>query len=104
MAQFRPQFTLYKNENNRHMFSLSEYSKGPKIEKILTYTEYEYHTNKVFVFPTYAELKKLMKKIMRVYWVTEVSVSRSRRGEWGEWFENWSLHGEVLTIDKEGWM
>jgi len=87
MAQFRPQFTVRRNRDNNHLFG-----------------DYPYETAKTFVFPTYRELKQKMKGIMKEHNVTEISVSRSRRGEWGEWFENWSLHGEVLTIDKEGWM
>jgi hypothetical protein len=35
----------------------------------------------------------------------EVSVFRHRRGEWGEWFENWQFNAErEPTIVKEGWM
>lgn len=33
-----------------------------------------------------------------------VTVSRTRRGEWGEWFEHWKLEGEKLSIIKYGWM
>ena len=34
----------------------------------------------------------------------EVSVSRSRRGEWGEWFETWALVNGKPKIIKQGWM
>jgi len=34
-----------------------------------------------------------------------VMVSRSRRGEWGEWFEYWSFNTENKPIIiKQGWM
>ena len=34
----------------------------------------------------------------------QVSVSRSRRGEWGEWFEHWKLIDGQPQIIKQGWM
>jgi hypothetical protein len=36
--------------------------------------------------------------------VFDVSVSRSRRGEWGEWFENYEWTKNKFTKIKEGWM
>lgn len=33
-----------------------------------------------------------------------VGVYRSRRGEWGEWFEHWKLEDGKLVKIKEGWM
>ncbi len=33
----------------------------------------------------------------------EVFVTRSRRGEWGEWFEKWVLINGKPTIIKKGW-
>jgi hypothetical protein len=32
-----------------------------------------------------------------------VSVFRARRGQWGEWYENWSKVGSKCQIIKEGW-
>ncbi len=58
-----------------------------------------------FVFDTYRELKRKLAGIMKDYHVTEVSVSRSRRGEWGEWSERWYLQDDgKLVKGKEGWM
>ena len=88
MAQFRPQFTIHRNESNGNFFN----------------DGYHTHNSIILSFPTYRELKQKLVSTMKKYSVNEVTVSRSRRGEWGEWFENWSLHGEVLVIDKEGWM
>jgi hypothetical protein len=34
----------------------------------------------------------------------EVCVYRRRRGEWGEWFENWFRVNGIPEIIKEGWM
>jgi hypothetical protein len=42
---------------------------------------------------------------MKEHNVTEVCVSRSKRGEWGEWFEYWNLHEDgTLSKGREGWM
>lgn len=82
---FRPQFTVYINESNRHLFERGK-------------------SSKTFVFPTYRELKQKMVGIMKEYNNDEVSVSRSRRGEWGEWFEYWHRHGNKVVKGREGWM
>ena len=55
-------------------------------------------------YPTYRALKKDMRRLMKEFDTREVHVSRSRRGEWGEWFEVWILSGGKLEITKEGWM
>jgi hypothetical protein len=55
-------------------------------------------------FSTYRELKKNMRLLLKRAADNTVTVSRSRRGEWGEWFEIWQMcHGEPVII-KEGWM
>ena len=36
--------------------------------------------------------------------VFDVSVSRSRRGEWGEWFERYEWEKGKFEKTKEGWM
>jgi predicted kinase len=57
-------------------------------------------------FDSYRELKKHLKKICEENTdANGVSVSRSRRAEWGEWFERWELNssGHPVIID-EGWM
>jgi hypothetical protein len=54
-------------------------------------------------YKRYAEVKQVMKELLNKY--GEVSVYRTRRGEWGEWFENWKLNGKGKPyIEKEGWM
>jgi hypothetical protein len=56
-------------------------------------------------FNTYAELKKALKDYILHNHIgdDEVFVSRSRRGEWGEWYEKWSLVNNKPTIVKQGW-
>jgi hypothetical protein len=54
--------------------------------------------------PTYRELKKNMRLLLKRAADNAVTVSRSRRGEWGEWFEIWQMcHGKPVII-KQGWM
>lgn len=59
----------------------------------------------------YEKNYKIVKKNILTYlnecWLTEpkVNVYRSRRGEWGEWFEHWQLNSEGKpVIVKEGWL
>ena len=53
-------------------------------------------------FPTYRELKKNIRDYLSD--VKELYIFRSRRGEWGEWFEKWELVSGKPKITKEGWM
>lgn len=55
-------------------------------------------------FPTYSQLKKKLKELIELSPEKEVFVSRSRRGEWGEWFEYWSLSKGKPVITRQGWM
>lgn len=54
-------------------------------------------------FPTYRLLVKNMKILLEESSDNEVTVSRSKRGEWGEWFEVWRKSGGVIEIVKQGW-
>jgi hypothetical protein len=56
-------------------------------------------------FKNYAELKKALKDYILHNHIgeDEVFVTRSRRGEWGEWFEKWALINGKPTITKKGW-
>jgi hypothetical protein len=42
-------------------------------------------------FNTYRELQKEMRTMLEESTNNEVCVSRSRRGEWGEWHEEWRM-------------
>ena len=53
---------------------------------------------------TYAEVKRRMNSFMKDSFDENVAVYRSRRGEWGEWFEFWSKVGKTPKIYKQGWM
>jgi hypothetical protein len=55
-------------------------------------------------FNTYAELKRNLKGYLEQTTESHIAVFRSRRGEWGEWFEHWELcsNGKPRII-KEGW-
>lgn len=54
-------------------------------------------------FPTYQKLKTELKKIMRKTG-ENITVFRSRRGRWGEWYEKWALINDKPKIVEEGWM
>ena len=55
-------------------------------------------------YKTYRELKKDMKNLLKENIDDAgISVYRSRRGQWGEWFEIWKLDNGEPTIVKEGW-
>jgi hypothetical protein len=56
-------------------------------------------------FNTYAELKKALRDYILHNHIgsDRVFVTRSRRGEWGEWFEKWELINGKPTITKKGW-
>jgi hypothetical protein len=57
-------------------------------------------------YPTYKELRRNLIKHLLESYDSEATVSRSKRGEWGEWFEIWRLDfdGKSATIIKQGWM
>lgn len=58
-------------------------------------------------FKTYAELKKNIKNLINENdggKTNEITIFRTRRGEWGEWFEKWSIIDGRPQIWKQGWM
>lgn len=54
-------------------------------------------------FGTYAEVKKRIKDLLKVSNDNKVCVYRHRRGEWGEYFEHWSMVNGKPAIVKQGW-
>jgi hypothetical protein len=46
------------------------------------------------------ELKKHIKEHLDICIETHVTVYRTRRGEWGEWFEHWVLDDGKPVISK----
>jgi len=60
---------------------------------------------KTRIFPSYAEVKKQLRKLITESASDEIRVLRSRRGEWGEWFEYWTFNEKGKpVIFKQGWM
>jgi len=61
-------------------------------------------------FKSYAEIKRNMSLLLDRSIVggnvqAQVSVSRSKRGEWGEWFEVWQYNNKHKpVIINQGWM
>jgi len=87
MSQFKPQITIITHETRRE-YANSYGKKSPY---------------KTIQYPTYRELKKNIKKHLEENLEPTVSVSRSRRGEWGEYFEIWEMVEGKPTIVKKGW-
>ena len=84
MSNFKPQITVITNE------SVIESRSGYKITSPYKFIRYA----------TYKELKKNLKKHLLENLEANVVVSRSRRGEWGEWFEYWTLVNNKPKIQK----
>lgn len=56
-------------------------------------------------YPTYTKLKSNLKRLLEENSNGVITVYRHRRGEWGEWFEQWRLNYKRRpTIIKSGWM
>lgn len=89
MSNFKPSVTVTTNESLRNY--RNDYS-----SKLRSYEYHEYSTND--------ELRKNLKRHLNQSIDGTVSVSRSRRGSWGEWFENWELKDGKPFIVKQGWM
>ncbi len=54
-------------------------------------------------FPTYQKLRREIKKFLEENITGSITVFRTRRGEWGEWFEEWELINGKPTIIRQGW-
>jgi hypothetical protein len=90
MGNFKPQ-VRFETRESRHDYNMGRFRCiSPEVTKR---------------FNTYSELKKALKDYILHDHIGDdaVFVVRSRRGEWGEWFEHWRLVNGVPTIVKEGW-
>ena len=63
-----------------------------------------YGKAKTITYPSYAELRKWIAAHVSESDEGEVTVTRSRRGQWGEWFEKWTLKRGRSVKTREGWM
>lgn len=54
-------------------------------------------------FPTYAKLRSSMWRLLVESVDGQVRVTRTRRGEWGQWFEVWEWNRKPVKI-KETWL
>jgi hypothetical protein len=73
------------------------------ITMVTVYYRNDKGENKVVLVRTYKEVKRRMNAFMLNSFDENVSVFRKRRGQWGEWFENWSRIGGKAKIIREGW-
>jgi len=55
------------------------------------------------VYPTYTKLKKNMINMLNDSCDESVTVTRSKRGQFGEYYEHWTLINGEPTIIKQGW-
>lgn len=55
-------------------------------------------------FPTYRELRKNLVELLKASENETITVYRTRRGEWGEWFEKWELCNNKPVLLKQGWL
>lgn len=86
MSNFKPQVTYTTQESQR------DYRNGQRK-----------NSYKVLQYDTYVKLKKELKEVLKCNIDEYVSVIRSKRGEWGEWFEHWILVDGKPKIIKKGW-
>lgn len=90
MSRFKPQVSYITRDSCEVYFNASPYK---KVSQTITKQ-----------FNTYKELKKELPEICEKNIDADgVSVVRSKRGQWGEWFERWENVNGVPTIIKEGW-
>ena len=87
MSNFKPQATFTTDENIR------EYRNGMSKSR-----------NTINVFPTYRKLRAALKAMLLASHDERVEVSRSKRGEWGEWFEVWEMVNGKPKITKQTWL
>ena len=85
MANFKPQVSFITKDSIRE------------------YRCFRKNRTNVNVYPTYAKLKASIGAILKASHDECAFVVRSRRGEWGEWFEYWELVNGKPKIVKEGW-
>jgi len=86
MANFKPQVSFCTED------SIREYYNHDRKSRMI-----------INVYPTYAKLKKSIGAVLRASHDECAFVVRSKRGEWGEWFEHWELVNGKPKIVKEGW-
>ena len=65
--------------------------------------KYHYQNVKHGTFPTFREFKKNLRSLLKESIDNEVTVYRSRRGDWGEWVEKYFLDGKKIKVRIIGW-
>ena len=87
MARFKPQAQFITDQ------SIRDYWNGSRKNRHMTRQ-----------FNTYADLKKNLMHFLDINIDEDgVYVVRSKRGEFGEWFEYWQLVNGKPKITKQGW-
>jgi hypothetical protein len=86
MSNFKPSITVTTRESLRDY--RNDYSNKKRSYLYIPYK-------------TYKELKKDIPRLLNESVNGTLSVSRSKRGEWGEWFEEWMAYGKKGKIIKD---
>jgi len=56
-------------------------------------------------FKTYRQLLKELPSLFKETGKQVITIYRTRRGEWGEWFEKWTTTAKGdLSLIKQGWL
>lgn len=71
--------------------------------KPVLYTNNHSHKADVWICNTYREAKKKIPEALKQSITGQIEIYRSKRGQWGEWFEHWKLVNGKPKIIKEGW-
>lgn len=91
MARFKPQVSYITRESIEKYYNTPSYVKG-----VSMYITKQYNT--------YRELKKDLPEICASNINDDgVNVIRSKRGQWGEWYEYWENVNGKPEIVKQGW-
>ena len=89
MANFKPQITVITSETERDARN--------------SFKHKHKSSYKTIQYDTYRELKRNIQKHLEENLENEIHLCRSKRGEWGEWYEIWKLENGKPIIERQGW-
>ena len=62
----------------------------------------QYGENGETTYKNYEDLKRNLPSILKKHGTADVY--RTRRGEWGQWWEKWVLVNDKPSIENQGWL
>ncbi len=75
-----------------------------KVFSPIVYIDQEYGVTTTYVVDRYRKVLKNIRKYLEMSSTNKVTVTRYRRGQFGEWFEWWRMVDGRPEIVWEGWM